>query len=161
MTEDDSAELRQRVARERMRRGWNYRQASTAATMAGSPLSNTWWAAYEEGEAKRTGKIQAAIAAAFDWPIDWPSSPPPEELDQPSIDAKLDRLLEAVSDAPENVAGVVREILAVVGEIRRNQTELAAALEAIARRLNGPSAPTPSAGVKRPPAHRPRRSSDA
>lgn len=158
MSEDDSAELRERVTTERERRGWGYTDASNAAFMKGKRLSNTHWKSYELGKTGRTKHIQEAIAAAFGWPDEWPTLPPPEEIDPLTAHAKLDRLLEAVSDGPENVAGVVREILAVVGEIRRNQTEMGAALETITRRLNGPaSLPTPPAGVKRSP-HRSRRS---
>jgi transcriptional regulator with XRE-family HTH domain len=94
-------DLRQRVERERLRRGLSIRRVAALGH-----VSNTLWGYYEAGEVGLSPKMQQAVADAFGWSADWPSqrySEPTEdvvsEIRETVADlvARVSRLEEAVS----------------------------------------------------------------
>lgn len=64
---------RDKVLRERRKRGWSVRKAAIAGH-----ISNTTWGRYESGELELSGAIRNAIAVAFGWPSDWPDRDVPD-----------------------------------------------------------------------------------
>lgn len=123
--------LRQRVIQERRSRGWSIR---TAAASAGpGRISNTAWAAWENGERDMSPKLQTAIAAAFDWPTDWinqtttaetgtAATPPPSDLL-----AEVGRLADEVRQQREQLAAVLQVLQNAgalpPGEVSRRKRE--------------------------------------
>lgn len=95
-----SDDLRQRVERERKRRGWSVRAAATAGG-----TSNTTWGRFEKGEIELTPTMQQAVAEAFGWDTAWP------ELDFSDVaNDALAALLETIDDLSRRVERLERRV---------------------------------------------------
>lgn len=123
---------RDKVLRERRKRGWSVRKAAIAGH-----ISNTTWGRYESGELELSGAIRNAIAVAFGWPSDWPDRDVPDwdhavqdatlqvtaalERLQTYVDAEVRSQLADHEQRLERVSVQQRELSAQVAQILRRR----------------------------------------